>query len=62
MCRILCYNSLVLNLNPKIQAKRGLIISDTTNGITTLKKNVIVDQSKFLKLKRKWIVLWKKMK
>jgi hypothetical protein len=29
---------LVLNLNPKIQAKRRLIIYNITNGITTLKK------------------------
>jgi hypothetical protein len=34
---IFCYNSLILNLNPKIQAERGLIIYNTTNGITTLK-------------------------
>ncbi len=34
---IFCYNSLVLSLNPKIQAKRRPIIYNTTNGITTLK-------------------------
>jgi hypothetical protein len=36
----LCHNNLVLNLNPKIQAKKGLIIYNTTNGIVTLKKHV----------------------
>jgi hypothetical protein len=39
MCCIICYNSPILNLNPKIQAKRGLIIIyNIINGITTLKK------------------------
>jgi len=37
---ILCQNSLVLNSNPKIQAKRGLIIYNTTNGIVELRKHV----------------------
>jgi hypothetical protein len=32
---IICYNSLILNLNPKTQGRRELIIYDTTNGITT---------------------------
>jgi hypothetical protein len=38
---ILCYNSPILFCNPKIQARKGLIIYNTTNGITTtLKKHV----------------------
>jgi hypothetical protein len=35
---IFCYNSPILFCNPKIQARKGLIIYNTTNGITTLKK------------------------
>jgi hypothetical protein len=41
---ILCYNSFVLFCNLKTQAKNGLIIYNTTNGITTLKKHVNIDQ------------------
>ncbi len=37
---IFCYNSPILFCNPKTQAKKGLIIYNTTNGITTLKKHV----------------------
>jgi len=35
---ILCYNSPILFCNPKTQARKGLIIYNITNGITTLKK------------------------
>ncbi len=35
---ILCYNCLVLVCNPRTQVNKGLILSNTTNGITTLKK------------------------
>jgi hypothetical protein len=38
MCCIICYNNLVLNWNSRNQVRRGLIIHNTTNGITTLKK------------------------
>ncbi len=38
MCCIICYNSPILNLNPKIQAKKGLnVIYNIVNGIITLK-------------------------
>jgi len=37
---IFCYNSPILFCNPKTQARKGLIIYNTTNGITTLKKHV----------------------
>ncbi len=37
---ILCYNSPIWFCNPKIQVRKGLIIYNTTNGITTLKKHV----------------------
>jgi hypothetical protein len=37
---IFCYNNLIFNLNPKIQARRRLIIYNTTNGIITLIKHV----------------------
>jgi hypothetical protein len=41
---IICHKSPILNLNPKIQARiRNLIIYNTTNGITTLKKHVNPD-------------------
>jgi len=41
MCCIICYNNLVLNLNSRNEARRGLIIYNTTNGITTLKKHAM---------------------
>ncbi len=37
---ILCYNSPILFCNLKTQARKNLIIYNTTNGITTLKKQV----------------------
>jgi hypothetical protein len=37
---ILCYNTPILFCNPKTQARKGLIIYNTTNGVTTLKKHV----------------------
>jgi len=37
---ILCHNNPILNLNPKTQARKGLFIYNTTNGITTLRKHV----------------------
>jgi hypothetical protein len=40
MCCIFYHNNPILNLNPKTQARKGLIIYNTTNGITTLKKCV----------------------
>jgi hypothetical protein len=44
---IICYNNLILNLNPKTQARRRLIIYTTTNGITTLIKHVNLDHFNF---------------
>jgi hypothetical protein len=41
---IFCYNSFVLFYNLKTQAKKGLIIYNTINGITTLKKHVNIEQ------------------
>jgi len=38
MKHIFCYNSFVLFCNPKTQTKKGLILYNTTNGITSLKK------------------------
>jgi hypothetical protein len=37
---ILSHNNLVLNLYPKIQARKGLITYNKTNGITPLRKHV----------------------
>jgi hypothetical protein len=42
---ILCYNSPILNLNPKTQARRGLIIYNTSSGIIALRKHVHVNHS-----------------
>jgi hypothetical protein len=47
---IICYNNPILNLNSKTQVKRGLIIYNTTNGITTLRKHVNVDHSIIFKI------------
>jgi hypothetical protein len=35
---IFCYNSPTLEFNIKIQARKGLILDNTTNGISALKK------------------------
>jgi hypothetical protein len=43
MCCILCCNSLVLNLNANIQARRRLITYKTINGIIALRKHVNSD-------------------
>jgi hypothetical protein len=40
---ILCYNNQVLFCNPKIQANKGLIIYNITNGITSLENHVNVN-------------------
>jgi hypothetical protein len=37
---IICHNNLILNLNPKTQARKWLIIYNTINGIISLKKHV----------------------
>jgi hypothetical protein len=52
MCHIFCHTNPILNLIPKIHARKGLIIYDTTNGITTLRKDVNIDHSNVLK--KKW--------
>jgi hypothetical protein len=50
---ILCYNNPILNLNPKTQAKRRLIIYNTTNGITTLIEYVNLDHFNISKILKK---------
>jgi hypothetical protein len=51
---ILCYNSPILNLNPKIQARRRLIIHNKINGIIALRKHINLNHSNyFFKLKNK---------
>ncbi len=37
---ILYHNNPILHVNPKTQARKGLIIYNTTNGIVALKKHV----------------------
>jgi hypothetical protein len=49
MCYILCHSNPILNLNLKTQARKGLIIYDTTNGIATLRKHVNTNHSNVLK-------------
>jgi hypothetical protein len=46
---IFSHSNPILNLNPKTQARKGLIIYNITNGITTLRKHVNVDHSNVLK-------------
>jgi hypothetical protein len=51
---IFYYNSPILNLSSKTQARQGLIIYNTTNGITTLKKHVNSDHCNiFFKFEKK---------
>jgi hypothetical protein len=45
---ILCHNNPILNLNPKIQARKRLIIYNIMNGITALRLHVNLDQSNVL--------------
>jgi len=60
---ILCFNNPILNVNPKMQARKGLIIYNIINGIVALRKHVNLDHSNILKsLKKKLIILWGKMK
>jgi hypothetical protein len=48
---IFCHNSLVLNFNPKTQARKGLIIYSIINGITALRKHINSKKLKhFLKI------------
>ncbi len=47
---IFCYISPILFCNPKIQARKGLIIYNMTNGITTLKKHVDANHSIIAKM------------
>jgi hypothetical protein len=40
MCCILCYQNTVIGINPRTQARKGLISYYKTNGITFHKKHV----------------------
>jgi hypothetical protein len=46
---ILCHNNPILNVNPKMQARKGLITYNRTNGIVTLRKHVNLDHLNILK-------------
>jgi len=37
---ILCHNNPILNVNPKTQTRKGLIIYNSSNGIVALKKQI----------------------
>jgi hypothetical protein len=47
---IICYSNLFLFLNFKTQAKKGLIIHNTTNGIIILKNHVNANHSIIVKI------------
>jgi hypothetical protein len=47
---ILCYASLVLIANAKTQARKGLILYNNANGITTLKKRVYANHCMMAKI------------
>jgi len=47
---IFCYISPILFSNSKTQAKKGLILYNTINGITTLKKHVDANHSNIAKM------------
>jgi len=47
---ILCYTSLVLVSNLKTQARKGLILYNISNGITTLRKHVLSYHLKIAKM------------
>jgi hypothetical protein len=46
---ILCYNNPILNVNPKTQARKGLIIYNIINGIAPLRKHANLDHFNILK-------------
>jgi len=37
---IICHNNPILNVNPKTEARKGLITYNSSNGIATLRKHV----------------------
>jgi hypothetical protein len=37
---IFCHNNPILNVNPKTQARKGLIIYNSSNGVVALRKHV----------------------
>jgi len=47
---IFCYASPILITNAKTQARKGLILYNSVNGITTLKKHVYVDHYMIAKI------------
>jgi len=49
MCYIIYHNNPILNVNPKTQARKKLIIYNTTNGITALRKHVNSNHLNILK-------------
>jgi hypothetical protein len=40
---ILCHNDPILNVNPKTQARKGLVIYNSSNGIVALRKRANSD-------------------
>jgi hypothetical protein len=47
---ILCYVNLILITNAKTQARKGLILYNNANGITTLKKHVYANHCMIAKI------------
>jgi len=50
MCCNLCYQELVIGINSRTQARKGLISYYKTNGITSLKKHVDAKHTIIVKL------------
>jgi hypothetical protein len=46
---IFYHNNPILNINPKTQARKGLIICNSSNGIIALRKHVNLDHPNILK-------------
>jgi hypothetical protein len=53
MCCVFCHNNPILNLNPKNQTKKGLIIYNTTTSIIVLRKHVNLDHCNIFKFFKK---------
>jgi len=57
MCCIFCHDNLVNAINTITQFRKSLISYYKTNGITSLKKHVDVDQGQIVKIfEKEWIV------
>jgi hypothetical protein len=58
----LCHNDPILNVNPNTQARKRLVIYNSSNGIVSLRKHVNSYHLNILKKNKKLIILSGKMK